>query len=305
MCKEVNIVYYARQSRTLEYEGEEGKVWMSNCRDPSMPNIFFGDAKDPQSEDSIVVLEPIVTTPSHYDLNYLSKFKTVFSWANKFFETSAIKDKFVPINCGSELCDSRVTNVKLTWPTWEERINGVVIISCNKTSTHQASIYCLREMLADLFYENGFVVDWFGHSNPGNRYYRGSIPEKIRVLSRYRFGICTENTYDPIYSHNYFTEKPLHVMYSGTVPLYLGAYNVDDILPKDTFFDLRNFVIKKPNQSPILLKEPLMEAIRTFSNEKFNQFTIAATKCLNDPMGIFYQTSMPRCYKTILETLCR
>jgi len=304
MDKEVNIVYYARQSRTLEYEDENGKVWMSNQRDPSIPNVFFGDARDPQPEDGIIVLEPIVTTPSHYDMKYLSKFKTVFGWANKFFESSEIKDRFVEINCGSELCDSRVTNVKIKWPTWEERINGVVIVSMTKGyPPHHSSIYNLREMLADLFQENGFVVDWFGHNNPRKSYYRGSIPEKISVISRYRFNICTENTYDPIYSNNYLTEKLLHGMYSGTVPLYMGAYNIDDLLPQDTFFDLRNFVIKKSNQPPILLKAPLMEAIKSFSKEKFERFGAAATKCLNDPNGIFYHTNMNRCYQAILKTL--
>lgn len=73
--------------------------------------------------------------------------------------------------------------------------------------------------------------------------YRGKIPghplsrEKLNVLKYYRFCICFENSY----INGYITEKIFTCFSGGCIPVYLGAPNIEEYIPKDCFIDYRDF----------------------------------------------------------------
>ncbi|MBI3853731.1 MAG: hypothetical protein HY298_26095 [Verrucomicrobia bacterium] len=60
---------------------------------------------------------------------------------------------------------------------------------------------------------------------------------KHLTLHDYRFCIAYENSVET----DYLSEKMFDCFFSGCVPIYLGAPNVLDSVPKDTFIDKRNF----------------------------------------------------------------
>ncbi len=68
--------------------------------------------------------------------------------------------------------------------------------------------------------------------------WRGPIKEKIPVLERYRFNIAFENVRD---IPGYVTEKIFDSFLGSTVPVYWGAPNVTDFIPKDCFIDFRDY----------------------------------------------------------------
>ena len=305
MDKILNVVYGAFGSPKIYYDGPDGTVWFSNKRNESKycHNIFWGSCNDPKPDDSFVVIEPIVTDPGQYNIEHLSKFRKVFASFDKVFSNS-LGEKFVLINHGTEIVPKDADQLRNNWQPWEKRKNAVIIVAAaNKTSPHPASIYPLRIMLADFFYENNFEVSWYGYSNCGRPYYKGQIPteqDKIAKIGEYRFTVCTENTYDPIYSHNYLTEKLPQAIYGGALPLYMGCYNIDELAPKHSFFDLRNFVIR--NDSNLrLLKRPLLEAINSFTKEKFERYQETAYQFIKDPFGLSYHTDMKRFFKQMLR----
>jgi hypothetical protein len=61
--------------------------------------------------------------------------------------------------------------------------------------------------------------------------------DKLATTSRYRFSLCLENCVYP----GYVTEKLFDAMLADTVPVYLGAPDVTDFVPKECFLDLRAF----------------------------------------------------------------
>ena len=67
--------------------------------------------------------------------------------------------------------------------------------------------------------------------------WRGAVPQKRNVLSKYRFSICYENAVFP----GYITEKPFDCWFAGCIPVYLGAPDVTRFIPKETYIDKRNF----------------------------------------------------------------
>ncbi len=58
------------------------------------------------------------------------------------------------------------------------------------------------------------------------------------TLQKYKFSICYENAKD--YS-GYITEKLFDSFFAGCVPIYWGADNIFDYVPKDCFIDKRDF----------------------------------------------------------------
>ena len=67
--------------------------------------------------------------------------------------------------------------------------------------------------------------------------YRGSCDSKYDVLSQYRFSLCFEN----MAMKGYVTEKIFDCFYAGCVPLYLGATNIQELIPSEAYVDCRQF----------------------------------------------------------------
>lgn len=68
-----------------------------------------------------------------------------------------------------------------------------------------------------------------------------SSTTKLEYLSRYRFNLCFENTYHPLWSYDYLTEKLTDCFKAKTVAIYWGCWNIEEIVPSDLFIDYRLF----------------------------------------------------------------
>ncbi len=67
--------------------------------------------------------------------------------------------------------------------------------------------------------------------------YHGPAAGKLATLSQYRYALCYENSRFP----GYISEKIFDCFFAGTIPLYLGAPDIEKYVPPDTFIDLRQF----------------------------------------------------------------
>jgi len=71
--------------------------------------------------------------------------------------------------------------------------------------------------------------------------WRGEIPRqdegKLTTLSRFKFSLCFENTVFP----GYITEKIFDCFFAGTIPIYYGAPDIDEYVPRNSFIDYREF----------------------------------------------------------------
>lgn len=64
-----------------------------------------------------------------------------------------------------------------------------------------------------------------------------SCKDKFETASNYKYAICFENVSYP----SYITEKIIDCFVSGVIPIYLGAPDVADFIPKEAFIDMRKF----------------------------------------------------------------
>ena len=71
--------------------------------------------------------------------------------------------------------------------------------------------------------------------------YKGTILGGLRgkrdIISRYKFALCFENCVFP----GYVTEKIFDCFLAGCIPVYYGAPDVSDFIPRECFIDLRQF----------------------------------------------------------------
>jgi len=67
--------------------------------------------------------------------------------------------------------------------------------------------------------------------------FRGPVPSKNATLRRHRFCVAYENCVEP----DYLSEKLFDCFFAGCVPIYLGAPNVQEVVPAAAFIDKRKF----------------------------------------------------------------
>ena len=135
-------------------------------------------------------------------------------------------------------------------------------IAGNKFANHPDELYTKRVEFIRWFEKNHisdfdlFGTQWdqyrFGHSFVGrvlNRVkflrttdlfpsYKGKVDSKNETMQNYKFAICYENIKD---QNGYITEKIFDCFFAGCIPIYWGAKNVTEHIPKECFIDKREF----------------------------------------------------------------
>ena len=67
--------------------------------------------------------------------------------------------------------------------------------------------------------------------------WRGSVKNKAETLAGYDFAICFEN----MRLRGYITEKIFDCFFAGTIPVYLGDPDIANVIPNESFVDMRRF----------------------------------------------------------------
>ena len=142
-------------------------------------------------------------------------------------------------------------------PFWSHkpRQRRIVIINGNhKPGSFDGELYSKRiEAMVDLaktgvidLYGRGWAR-WWSRSSMWLPYwrnrktlmsiYKGACSSKYEVMSDYTFALCFEN----MEMQGYVTEKIFDCFYAGAIPLYLGASDISELIPKESFIDCRKF----------------------------------------------------------------
>lgn len=143
-------------------------------------------------------------------------------------------------------------------------------ISANKKSDYKDELYTERERLIT-FFENEMPDDFdmygVGWTNSGHKSYKGRPESKFETYAHYKFALALENTSNV---KGYITEKIFDCLTGNIVPIYLGADDITDYVPKDCFIDYRDY------ESPQALKEYLL----SIDEEKYNAYLLSAKRII-------------------------
>jgi len=201
-----------------------------------------GDVKEKEDllrplRDKMILFmwEPPCIIPEMYSEEILKCFSKIYTWDDdlvdniRFFKfyypvlSPPIKD--FPHFSGKKLCTVITGNGKNEDPRalYSERMRAIAFF---------------EEKEGNNFDFYGRMADPKGYDFTLFKTYRGPVSDKIRMLKNYRFSICYENTRD---IRGYVTEKIFNCFQACNVPVYWGASNIEEYVPKDCFIDRRDF----------------------------------------------------------------
>ncbi|NGX62905.1 MAG: hypothetical protein KR126chlam6_00307 [Candidatus Anoxychlamydiales bacterium] len=204
--------------------------------------------------------EPPAVIKENHDKKYLSYFSKVYTFNDDLIDNKKYFKFYYP-----DAKDMIASNID-----FKDKKFCTQIIS-NKTSDHISEIYTERKKAIRFFEEHAIAdFDLFGQGWNANEFisYKGSIANKIDVLKNYKFSICFENSKN---IKGYITEKIFDCFHAKVIPIYLGADNITDYIPKNCFIDKRDF--KSYPELFIYLK--------TMSNEDYLTYIQNIKKFLN------------------------
>ena len=201
-----------------------------------------------ESVKRIIFMNPYVAREKS-DFLLLPREKTVlFCWEPAPIDPFYLKNVGRVYTYNDMLLDNKHF-FKFFYPYAKEMISEIPSFEQKKFCTLVTRHFTPERIEVVKFFNNkkSGEFDFYG-ANPGpfekNKNYKGPIPgyhsglEKVEILKNYKFCMCFENTY---HLKGYITEKIFSCFSAGCVPIYYGAPNVYEYIPKNCFIDYRDF----------------------------------------------------------------
>jgi len=260
LLKPVNDLYVYAKQRGLEFmtldmiENFESMDAFVFFDFPDMSNPLVQKAFGSKSPKNLVIWESEVIKPDNWDINNHEYFKKIYTWNDSIIDNK----KYFKINFAQEF-PSHI-NKDLS-----KKIKLCALMASRKRAKHTLEIYTKRLEAIRWFEKNHpddfdlYGIGWDGYKLISRKWsrkindkapflakrlplrfpsYRGRVDFKRPVLEQYKFSICYENARD---IPGYITEKIFDCFFAGCVPVYWGANNVTDHVPKECFIDKRDF----------------------------------------------------------------
>lgn len=185
----------------------------------------------PAKKSMLIIYEPPFLIPENWEPVLHDSMDRVMTWDDNLIDNK----KYFKNNFTAEL-----TGVGHTLSKEQFFLRKpLVMIQTNKQHSDPHCLYGKR-IEAIQFFERKATseFDLYGRGWEGRLSNCGVLSNKLKTLSNYRFCIAYENCDN---APGYITEKMLDCLLAGVVPIYWGAPNVTDHIPKDCFIDIRDF----------------------------------------------------------------
>lgn len=245
--------------------------------------LIFNDHRDealeacPPEKKVLIMMEPMRIAPEE-----AQKYSRIYTWDDEVIDNKKYFKYHFPdlIPMSSSL------------PQYADRKLSTMIVR-NWYAKHRLPIlefFCSKPKGEFEFY--GAPLPKLAYS----KLYRGRIPgincgiEKIEVLKNYRFCFCFENS---ISFNGYITEKIFPCFAAGCIPIYWGAPNIHDYIPKECFIDYRAFTDL----------EELYLYLKTMPEEVYEQYLWDIRKFLNSEKALVFtpETFAQILYEAVLQ----
>lgn len=249
----INIVYaHLKEGDAVPtHRGNVSVVWSPLPLENSDVNFYinaYSFAGRQNGLDVLYLAEPSVVLPGQYNKAIWSNFDYVLTHYDPILEGRKGFVKMLLTRSGIQgpALDGTITENRKDRDTKYPiagRNPGICMINGNKSSVVPGELYSKRKEAASWFCENSdipFAV--FGNPPFSLPNFKGVIPPeaKLPTLAQYKYGLAFENVHDPVFSCGY-VDKILSCLETRTVPVYLGADNIDFYVPRECFIDFRSF----------------------------------------------------------------
>lgn len=217
---------------------------------PSLDNKYFKYAVNNDKPMYLLIVENGLINRGNFDLSNHKFFKKIFTYNDDYIDNI----KYFKINYSFHLPKQINKDVSI-------KKKLCTVIAGNKNLKSPFELYSERIKAIrwfEKYHPDDFDLYGFGWENypPSDFFvieifnkirkkiivpfpsYKGRIKRKRDVLPKYKFSISYENAKD---IPGYITEKIFDCFFSGCIPIYLGAGNIEKYIPNECFIDKRKF----------------------------------------------------------------
>jgi hypothetical protein len=181
----------------------------------------------------LMIYEPDLIAPDNWDLNYHNQFHKILTWNDEYLRNP----KYIKHNFSS-IWSERL-ECKISKDEFESR-KLLCMMQSGKASNHPKSLYKTR-VDAVLWFQShaSNFFDLYGpHWNTQIlSCAKGQVDNKLATYRNYRFTLTIENCMNT----GYISEKIQDAFMAGIIPIYLGAPNITNHIPKNCFIHLEKF----------------------------------------------------------------
>ena len=196
----------------------------------------------PDALKILYMYEPPAIDPMQYTQRVWRQFDAILTWNTYLTESSPAFTFEAGAYFDLPYCSDYGVQRVAVRPDPARRERAICQICGDKYSLADEEIYSERRRVARWFDKHAATrMDVFGRPPMDTPNYRGECGNKAGTLARYRYALCFENTYHPLWTRGYLTEKILDCMAAGTIPVYYGCSNIEQLVPPDCFIDYRRF----------------------------------------------------------------
>lgn len=208
--------------------------------------------KEDISKSYLLIFESELIRSDNWDLYNHSYFNKIFTWKDDIVDNK----KYFKFNFAQNI--PKTINKDLS-----KKEKLCTLIAGNKKKNHPLELYSKRVEAIRWFEKNHledfdfYGIGWDKYSS-SNKYvnfilnklnltglfalsylsYKGKVDNKKNTLEKYRFSICYENARD---IPGYITEKIFDCFFAGCIPVYWGANNIEEYIPRNCFIDKKKF----------------------------------------------------------------
>jgi len=253
----------------------------------------------------LILHECEVIKPNNWILSNHFEWHKIFTWDDSYVDGKKyIKLNAAPRKIPKNLTFNRIPN------------KHSVMIASNKRSFHPKELYTERRRCIEWYEKEHekfdlFGVGWDTYSFPTDNWFtrklnrisslnksmapnyknwKGALDSKTNIRGQYKFHYAYENAHN---ISGYILEKIFDAFVAESVPIYLGASNVENHIPRDCFIDKREF----------LTYEELDNYLVSMSNETYLKYMSAIRDFIYS--NKFDPYSVESYVHTILENLKR
>jgi hypothetical protein len=174
--------------------------------------------------------------PLHFPQVRQSRPLSTEEWRSRRFLVAIHSNKAIVRSFARWFDTPREVSVKRTLATWRyPPIGADLYLERMRAAAHFADRADFDMFGQGWHHRHPAVPDWLHRAVL--RAYRGPVPEKLVTLERYRFCLCLENSRFA----GYVSEKIFDCFFARTIPIYLGAPDIERYVPREAFIDLRDF----------------------------------------------------------------
>lgn len=256
--------YTVRETETLPDIDEPHTIVVFDVRPDEGERL----ASYPRDMLNLVLWKDPISTPANFDVRYHQPFGRIYTWYNDFVDNDRYRKLCFPFlrPMGDDLV-----------PFAERKL--CTLVASNRHSDHPDELYSAERRVAEFFTEaegDSFDLFGWGWSPTLDRRSGEPVPGPVDLLRRYRFSFCYETVKG---WRGFVTGKIFDSFAAGCVPIYWGAPDIAESIPRDCFIaredfasdeDLRAFLREMPES----VHRGYIERIRAFlSSERAVQYS--------------------------------